>query len=178
MLDVERTLVIRPVRLDDGDGIAARVKTGGTVEMARRQVEWTSATRAPRVLEHLVAELDGVIVGNVMLMLKGAHASANSDGSISLCAVRAEPEVGRLDDWVVAGELHRQGIGSALARGVIDEARAWGLKRLESSSENHAAIAAFLKLGFTEYGRLPLLPGHPPQWHGGTDEVMVYLDLV
>ncbi|MBE1608879.1 GNAT family N-acetyltransferase [Actinopolymorpha pittospori] len=29
---------------------------------------------------------------------------------------RVDPRVGRLDDWVVAGDHQRQGVGSALAR--------------------------------------------------------------
>ena len=42
---------------------------------------------------------------------------------------------------------------------------------------NPAAIAAFLRQGFHQHGSLPLLPGTPPQWHGGSVEVLFHMDL-
>lgn len=112
-----------------------------------------------------------------MLMLKGAHASVTTTGQIELCQKRVDPYVGNLGDWVVAGVHQRQGIGSALARTAIAEARQWGLARLETSTENAAAAAAMRKLAFIEYGRLPILSGRSGTSSGGEHEILFYLDL-
>ncbi|GAA4995499.1 GNAT family N-acetyltransferase [Actinopolymorpha pittospori] len=151
-----QAIVVRPIRTGDQAGV--RGCKGGTLEQVDQQVRWTAPDRGPGVLEHLVAEVDGQVVGTAMLMLKGAHASVEAGGQIDLCRKRVDPHVGRLDDWVVAGDHQRQGVGSALGRAVIAEAQAWGLVRLETSTENPAAAAAMRKLGFIKYGRLPLLP--------------------
>lgn len=163
------TIVIRPIRMGDQAGI--RRCKGGTAEQVDQQVRWTVSDRAPGVLEHLVAEFAGQVVGTAMLMVKGAHASVAADGRIALCRTWVDPQVGTLGDWVVAGNYQRQGIGSALARAVIAEARQWGLARLETSTQNPAAAAAMRKVGFVEYGRTPELLGRPP-------ETLFYIDLV
>lgn len=166
-----RAILIRPIRIGDQAGV--RGCKGGTPEQVDRQVRWTVADREPGVLEHLVAEVAGQVVGTVMLMLKGAHASVGADGRIELCRKSVDPRVGNLGDWVVSGEHQRQGVGWALARAVIADARRWGLARLETSTQNPAAAAAMRGLGFVEYGRLPPLSEDP----GGRPELFFYLDL-
>ncbi|MGW5366134.1 N-acetyltransferase family protein [Actinopolymorpha pittospori] len=170
-----QAIVVRPIR--PGDQAGLRGCKGGTPEQVDQQVRWTVSERGPGVLEHLVAEITGQLVGTAMLMLKGAHASVGTDGQIDLCRKRVDPRVGRLDDWVVAGDHQRQGVGSTLAHAVIAEARAWGLARLETSTENPAAAAAMRKLGFIEYGQLPVLAKHSDTSPGGQHEVHFYMDL-
>lgn len=106
-----QSIVIRPIR--SGDQAGVRGCKGGTLEQVDQQVRWTVADRGPGVLEHLVAEVAGELVGTAMLMRKGAHASVAADGHIDLCQRRIDPRVGTLADWVVAGEQQRQGVGSA-----------------------------------------------------------------
>lgn len=103
-----------------------------------------------------------------------AHASVGASRHIDLYRKHVDPHVGRLDDWVVAGDHQHQGVGSVLGRAVVAEARRWGLARLETSTENPVAVTAMRKLGFVEYGRLPPL-------HEGSDtshhQVLLYMDL-
>lgn len=168
-------IVIRPVRLGDRDGV--RGCKGGTPEQVDQQVRCTVSERRRGVLEHLVAEVAGQVVGTVVLMLKGAHVSVAADGRIEFCRKRVDPRVGLLGDWVVAGTHQRQGVGSALARAVIAEGAQWGLARIETSTANPAAAAAMRKLGFIEYGRLPPLPELSNASHVGRQEVLLYLNL-
>jgi RimJ/RimL family protein N-acetyltransferase len=65
--------------------------------------------------------------------------------------------------WLVYSRNLVPGLGDAL--------------RLETNSANPAAIAAFRRQGFREYGSLPLPPGTPPQWHGGSAEALFQMDL-
>ncbi len=170
-----QAIVVRPIR--PGDQAGVHFCKGGTPEQVDQQVRWTVSERGPGVLEHLVAEVAGQVVGTVMLMLKGAHVSVGASGQLDLCRNGVDPRVGNLSDWVVAGDHQRQGVGSALGRAVIAEARRWGLARLETSSENPTAVAAMRKLGFTEYGRLPHLPERSDTTHGEQHGVVLYLDL-
>ena len=170
-------IAIRPTGLGDEIALQARCFTANNVDEVRRQVEWAVSSRGAGVLEHFVAEFRREVVGTVMLWMKGSHAAYLADGSIEMCRLRVTQGVGSLGGWVVSGEHQGHGVGTALARAVIEEARRWGLLRLESSSLNPGAVAALKKVGFVEYGRLPLLANEEPAWHGGTAEVMLLLDL-
>lgn len=89
---------------------------------------------------HIVADLDGRIIGDAMLGLsKGRRAHTASIG------------MGVHDDF--AG----RGIGTALMAALIDTADNWlDLKRLELSvwADNAPALALYRKFGFAEEGRL------------------------
>lgn len=172
------TTVVRHVRLGDEVGLQANCKTAVSLEQVRAQVELTVRDAGFPRLAHFVAARDDEVVGNVMLMALGAHVIAEPDRGLSICLGRQgdTPQVGRLDDYVVASRLWRQGIGTMLTSRVIEEAGAWGLARLETSSANPAAITAFQRQGFTKYGELPLVPGDTP-WHGGGFEALFFMDL-
>jgi GNAT superfamily N-acetyltransferase len=169
---------VRPARPGDEVGIQANCKTEATVEQVREQVRWTAAEPRSRCLVHFVAEHEGAVVGNVMLLPAGSHA-VRGPGGLTLCPGPQgdHPSVGRLDDYVVASRLWRHGIGTRLTERVVEEARRCGLVRLQTSSANPAAIAAFRHQGFRQHGSLPLPPGTPPQWHGGGMEVLFHMDL-
>lgn len=169
---------MRPARLGDEVDIQANCKTAATLEQVREQVRWTTAEHRPRWLAHFVAEHEGEVVGTVMLRAAGSHAVRGEYG-LTLCPGRQGdgPTVGELSDYVVASKFWRRGIGTRLTERVVEEARRWGLVRLETSSVNPAAIAAFRAQGFREHGSLPLPPGTPPQWHGGSVQVLFHLDL-
>lgn len=162
---------IRAARREDAASLQKNCKAGGTLQQVEQQLEWTCRERGLHVLEHLVAVHEGEVIGNAMLTPKTAHALVRPDGSVTLCRGRApaEPDVVRLDDWVVAASAHGTGVATALAMAVIEEARAWGALMIESSSANPRAIAALAKVGFREWGRFP----HP----SGQEEVFVVLKL-
>jgi GNAT superfamily N-acetyltransferase len=171
-------VIVRPARLGDEVGIQANCKTAATVEQVREQIRWTTAEHRFRWLAHFVAEYEGAVVGTVMLFPAGSHPVRGPDG-LTLCPgpQGGHPLVGRLDDYVVASQFWRRGIGTRLTGRVVEEARRWGLVRLETSSANPAAIAAFQRQGFCQHCSLALPPGTPPQWHGGSVEVFFHMDL-
>jgi N-acetylglutamate synthase-like GNAT family acetyltransferase len=170
---------IRSARLGDEAGIQRNCKTAATVEQVREQVRATMTEQGFRRLAHFVADDDGEIVGNVMLYPVGAHL-VQEQANLTLCPGRARadpPLAGELTDLVVASRLWRHGIGTRLTDRVVAEARQWGLVRLNASSANPAAIAMFERRGFHQHGSIPPMPGTPAQWHGGTAEVLLHLNL-
>jgi GNAT superfamily N-acetyltransferase len=169
---------VRAARPGDEVGIQANCKTAATVEQVREQVGCTTAGHRFRGFAHFVAEHEGAVVGNVMLLPVGSHLVRGQDGLVYCPGPQGgRPLVGRLDDYVVASRLWRRGIGTRLTERVVQEARRCGLVRLETSSANPAAVAAFQRQGFRQHGSLPLPPGTPPQWHGGSTEVLFHMDL-
>jgi GNAT superfamily N-acetyltransferase len=176
---VRMNIIVRPVRPGDELDIQANCKTAATIEQVRAQVRCTAAEQGLGRLAHFVADSGGEVIGNVMLMPAGAHLVPGHDGLTFCPGPRgSHPVVGELTDLVVADRFWRQGVGTSLTERVAEEARRWGLARLETSSANPAAIALFLGRGFRQHGSLPPLPGTPPPWHGGSAEALLHVDLV
>jgi GNAT superfamily N-acetyltransferase len=164
-------VVIRPLRRGDEVDLQANCMTSVSLAQILRHVEWAERERRPNWFEYLVAERQGEVVGAVTLKTAGSHALQDEfEGPVRMCVGRgrAVPS-GDLAGWVVCGRLQRTGIGRALAEAVVDEARAWGMVRVEASTFNPIAEAAFLAMGFSEWGRLP-------QGAAGT-EIFFHLDL-
>lgn len=162
---------IRPARFEDAESLRRNCKTGTSLEQVRAQLEWTTRERAPHHLEHFVAIVDHEVVGTVVLWPKGGHAVERPGGGYTLCRGRNGQllDIARLDDWVVAGVHQGTGIGARLASAVMDEARRWGLRRVESSSANPSAVRSLERLGFIQWGRFPL--------DDGEEEVFLIVDL-
>lgn len=169
---------IREAQLGDARALQASCKTAATLDQVRAQIEWTVREAGYPRLAHFVADDGHEVVGNVMLMARGAHALVRDDGALTMCLGRQgeSPTVGRLDDFVVDHRLWGRGIGTLLARRVIAEARSWRMSRLETSSANPAAQAVFSREGFRQWGACPLPPGEPHEPGRGV-EVFYYLDL-
>ena len=139
-LPLPASLVLRAARPDDAEGIAALanlpVYRRGTLRLPFQSVAETRAFLEKRGSDNklLVAELDGVIVGNAGLTpFAGARAHAGGIG------------MGVHDDW------RGHGIGNALLAALIEVADNWlGLRRLELNvfDDNAAAIALYRKFGF------------------------------
>ncbi len=168
---MEANIVIRPARTADADELQRNCKTAAALEQVKAQLAWTTRERGPHVLEHLVAEVDGEVVGTVMTFPKGAHALQFANGWITQCRGRNPPvaAVVRLDDWVVNARFHGTGVAVRLAEEVLQVARTWGVGQVESSSANPRAIGCLAKLGFREWGRYP--------HRSGATEVFVVRDL-
>ncbi|WP_051939194.1 GNAT family N-acetyltransferase [Phaeacidiphilus oryzae] len=62
-----------------------------------------------------------------------------------------------LEKLAVDAAAHGRGIGRALTRALIEDARRAGVEvlTLDARGDNHNALALYRSLGFTEYGRLP-----------------------
>ena len=94
----------------------------------------------PRTEVYLVAEVEGVIVGEANFR-KGSHAKNAHTGDL----------------WIVVRKDHRgQGVGEALLRTGIDWARSVGIRKLKLRvfATNEGAQRLYRKLGFVEEGRL------------------------
>lgn len=174
-MDVEEW-IIREAEIGDETSLQVNCKTGASVAQVRDQVEWTTRERGYPRLVHFVAVHGADIVGNVMLTPFGGHAVTAPNG-LTLCAgpQGARPVTGNLGDWVVAHTHWQRGIGSALARRVIEEARAWQLRRVICETTNPAAVRSLQSVGFTICGELPLFDG--PLWHSGNSVVALFVDL-
>ena len=168
-------VTVRAVRPGDEIGLQANCKTASSLDQVRQQVLWTTREAGFPRLSHFVADDDGQVIGTVMLMVKEAHPDTDGAGGYTTCLGRpwVEPSVGQLSDWVVCGRYWRRGIGTLLAERVVSEARSWGMVRLETSSFSRVAQSAFRKMGFTQYGSLPALPGA----EDGRPEALFLLDL-
>jgi ribosomal protein S18 acetylase RimI-like enzyme len=71
-------------------------------------------------------------------------------------------------DQAIVPELRNRGIGTAIMRALMDEARAARLPvRLEVASDNDPSIRLYLRLGFVPIERLPLYV--QMQWHPSAD---------
>ncbi|MBW8724870.1 MAG: GNAT family N-acetyltransferase [Inquilinus limosus] len=146
MSETSPAFVLRASQVDDAAGLAElhsqpRFRWGTlrprypSVDVVRKWLE----TRSPDN-PHIVAELDGRIIGDAMLDLgKGRRSHAASIG------------MGVHDDF--AG----RGVGTALMAALIDTADNWlNLKRLELTvwTDNAPAQALYRKFGFVEEGVL------------------------
>jgi GNAT superfamily N-acetyltransferase len=108
----------------------------------------------------LVAEVDGRVVGTVMLT-RHTH---------PLFAHRAQ-----LDDVVVHGDYRRRGIARRLVAESRAHARAMGIEILEVNCRaGTEAEQVYPRLGFVEYGRLPR--GIVEPWNEGAafDQVFYF----
>ena len=137
-----QTIVIRRAEPRDADAMqaifAAPRAMAGTLQLPYP----SGAMWAKRIAEFpvddvfLVAEVGGVVVGNLGLHAAGKAARRRHAGAIGM-SVR--------DDW------HRRGVGAALLAAAIDLADNWiGYTRLELTTytDNVAALALYRKFGF------------------------------
>jgi GNAT superfamily N-acetyltransferase len=105
----------------------------------------------PRPAQHIVAEKEGVILGSVLLYPPGTAFSTPEEGPLTC------PEVRLL---AVAPEARGRGIGAALMREVIREARRMGTGclNLHTTDMMQVAMRMYERRGFV---RVPKLDFHP-----------------
>lgn len=135
------TVTVRPVRLSDAAQVRENCFSMNTLEEVQSRIATNLQVFAQGRGVQLVAEVDGIVVGTVLLM-RHSH---------PLEAHRAE-----LADLVVHGDYQRQGI----ARRLVEESRAYaasmGIEILEIGCRaGTVAEKVYPRLGFLEYGRLP-----------------------
>src|SRR5687768_12265144 len=132
-----------PVRLRvavvaDAESIAENIKTANTAAEIREQI----ALFQEQGVWHLVAEDEGRIVGNAVL-LPSRYFPPN------------QAHRGELADFVVSPSHQGTGLARRLVERVVEEAVARGMRQLEVACEegNAHAAAAYPALGFHEWGR-------------------------
>jgi ribosomal protein S18 acetylase RimI-like enzyme len=143
------SVIVRDARVEERDGIAeltraayaeyAAVMAPAAWAGLANAIETALSTSEP--VERIVAELDGRLVGSVMLY------SAASDAYAGLIARANLPEVRML---AVAADARGLGIGDALMQECVLRARRAGAAQLglHTSASMRAAIQLYERMGF------------------------------
>jgi GNAT superfamily N-acetyltransferase len=133
-------VTLRRATLADADSIAENIKSLSTPDEIREQIQ----IFAERDMTHIVAEDDGQIVGNALLVPSRYYPQGE--------AHRAE-----LADFVISASHQGTGLARRLIDAVAEAAIAQGVTQLETGCRDSdaRALAAYRGLGFLEWGHLP-----------------------
>jgi GNAT superfamily N-acetyltransferase len=133
-------VTLRPATLADADSIAENIKSLNTPEEIREQIR----IFAVRNMTHIVAEDDGRIVGNALLVPSRYYPQGE--------AHRAE-----LADFVISASHQGSGLARRLIDAIAEAAITEGVTHLETSCRDSdaRALGAYRGLGFIEWGHLP-----------------------
>jgi ribosomal protein S18 acetylase RimI-like enzyme len=155
------TIAIRPVERGDVADLQENCFSMNTLEEVEERVEKTIQMSEEGSGARLVAEVDGKVVGTVMLSRR-AH---------PLYAHRAE-----VDDVVVHGDYQRRGIARRLIAECRARAESMGVEIFEIGVRGGTpAEEVYRRLGFIEYARLPGGIKEPGDGGNVFDEVLFYL---
>ena len=148
--------------------------TGISMEQARAHTEWAARDSREGIFGYYIADLGGEVIGCVTLLPNDSIVRQQGDGAPVEFIVKGAPpfNAGLLGGWVVSSEYQRRGIGRMLFEHVRDTARSWGMRRLMTSTmtSREAALAAFYRFGFIEWGRLTIVDSDD-------EEVFFYMEL-
>jgi putative acetyltransferase len=148
MATPQLAIKVRRAELRDAEALQATFSTpqaqAGTLQMPLPSIElWRKRLSDVTATDYLlVAEVDGVVVGNL-----GLHAASTSPRRKHAASLGMSVH----DDW------HNRGVGSALMRAALDIADNWhNYLRLELTvyTDNAAAVALYRKFGFEIEGTL------------------------
>jgi acetyltransferase len=159
----DTSIIIRPVAREDAADLRENCFSMNTLEEVQERVENTIQMLEEGTGVRFVAEVDGMVVGTVMLS-RNAH---------PLYAHRAE-----VDDVVVRGDYQRRGIARRLIAECRAHAESMGVEILEIGVRGGTpAEEVYRRLGLIEYARLP--GGIKEPWDDGNvfDEVLFYLPV-
>lgn len=156
------SVIIRPVRREDAADLQTNCFSRNTLTEVRQQIESNLTSMAEDQWFHLVAEVDGTVVGSAELK-RETH---------RLLRHRAE--------WtgvVVSGQYQKRGLARALLQETLVQAATWGIELLTVGVRGGTpAEEVYHHLGFQEYARLP---GGFKEVRDGEllvfDEVMLYI---
>jgi GNAT superfamily N-acetyltransferase len=133
------------------------------VDVARLRLEPASALTLEGLADLFSAAYEGYVVpvhfdaegvARMVAMndldLDGGRVAFHEEAPVGLCMLGVRGDEGWIGGMGVVAEHRREGIGEALMRGVLDEARRRGLRRvrLEVIVQNEAARLLYEKLGF------------------------------
>ena len=156
-------IVVRVVRPDDAAMLQSNCFARNTVEETTARINNDLQGYADGRVVPLVAEMDGVVVGNAVLK-RNNH---------PLYRHRAD-----LVDVVVCSAYQRRGIARRLIEALRDQAAQIGVTIFETSVRGGTpAEKVYRKVGFQEYGRL--LGGIVETWGecGVYDEVFFWMPI-
>jgi GNAT superfamily N-acetyltransferase len=133
-------VIVRPVAAGDVTDLHENCFPRSTHDEVHRLVENSLRGALEGRYAHLVAEVDGHVVGTVELGVQSGRARHR----------------GELFRFVVAESQRGKGIARALLEAVIAEAKRLGVEMIDAAARaGTPAEDAYRKLGFVEFGRLP-----------------------
>ncbi len=156
-------IVVRVVRPDDAAMLQSNCFFRNTVEETAARIDENLQGYAEGEVIPLVAEVDGIVVGNSMLKRRNHP----------LCRHRAD-----LADMVVCDEYQRRGIARRLIGALRDRAAQIDVTIFETSVRGGTpAEEVYRRVGFQEYGRLPGGIVEPWGECGVCDEVLFWMPV-
>ena len=154
-------IVVRVVRPGDAAMLQSNCFVRNTVEETAGRVDGNLQGYAEGEVIPLVAEVDGVVVGNAVLKRKNHP----------LYRHRAD-----LTDMVVCAEYQRRGIARRLIEALRDHAAQISVTIFETGVRGGTpAEEVYRRVGFREYGRLPGGIVEPWGECGVYDEVLFWM---
>ncbi|MHB9025228.1 MAG: GNAT family N-acetyltransferase [Armatimonadota bacterium] len=160
-------LIIRVVREDDAESLWENIFSRNTLNEVKERITGNLRAQAAEQMIHLVAEVDGHVVGNMLIAF---------DTRPALYTHRCS-----LFDVVVNPAFQRMGIARRLLEACKQQAAEKGKSLMTVNTRGGTtAETVYRKLGFIEYGRLPNgFIEEPPYWDTrcAYDEVSFYMLL-
>lgn len=157
------TIAVRLAELDDAPEIKEQCLPMASVAAVREQIEENMRGLDSGKRMQLVACVDGIVVGTVVLIRDEHPLRIHRGGLFSL---------------VVAQTYQGRGIARRLVKEVCRRASILGIKMLEISCRaSTPAEKVYRRLGFAEYGRLPRGLREPWGDQRVFDEVFFYLPV-
>ena len=134
-------IITRLVQPSDAVVLREKCFVWNTIEEVEARIQTNLEKYAAGEMIPLVAEVDGVVIGNALLQRN------------TFCLFRHRAE---LADMVVAGAYQGRGIARRLIEALRIHAAQMGIKIFETSVRGGTpAEEVYRKVGFQEYGRLP-----------------------
>jgi ribosomal protein S18 acetylase RimI-like enzyme len=156
----DEMITVRPVERDDAADLLENCFSMSTLEGVQKRIENTIQMAEEGGGVRLVAEVDGMVVGTVML----------SRHTHPFYAHRA-----KVDDVVVRGEYQWRGIARRLIAECHTHAASMGVEILEIGVRGGTpAEEVYRRLGFIEYARLPEGIKEPGDGGNVFDEIRFY----
>ena len=159
----EGSIIIRPVEQDDTHDLRENCFSANTLEQVQGRIAENQKAMAEGTEVHLVAEVDGVVVGTGGLVRR----------SFVMHAHRAE-----LVSLVVHPHYQRRGIARRIVERIKEHAASMGVEILEVGCRGGTpAEKVYPRLGFVEWGRLPGGIVEPWGERKMYDEVQFYMPI-
>ena len=135
------TVIVRPVEPEDAAQLRENCFSANTLDEVQSQILENVAASEKGIRVHLVAEVDGVVVGTGVL--------SRSEGLF-------ESHRGQIFSLVVHPHSQRRGIARRIVEGLRTYASSMELEFLEIGCRGGtAAEKVYPRLGFIEWGRFP-----------------------
>jgi GNAT superfamily N-acetyltransferase len=159
----ENTIVVRAVQTVDAAQLRENVFSANTLAQVEERIAGNVRAFEKGTEVHLVAEVDGVVVGA---------------GGMVRNAFPLHAHRGELVSLVVHPHYQRRGIARRIVEQIVKRAVSMGLEILEVSCRGGTpAEAVYPRLGFVEWGRLPRGIVEPWGDHRVYDQVHFYMPL-